>query len=108
MSVPTRRGHPAFFVLGASNGPHGSQQLEQAGVLHAIAMGIAGDGCLHHKTKSQKLGATPPKTREKTLEVKGPCLEQLSGNPQTCVYHGVCLGIGDVSGKAPLPGQGAW
>ena len=30
------------------------------------------------------------------------------GHPQTCVYPDVCLGDGDVSGKAPLPGQGAW
>ena len=30
------------------------------------------------------------------------------GHPQTCVDPDVCLGIGDVSGKAPLPGQGAW
>ena len=29
-------------------------------------------------------------------------------HPQTCVYPDVCLGIGDVCSKAPLPGQGAW
>ena len=29
------------------------------------------------------------------------------GHPQTCGYPDVCLGTGDVSGKAPLQGQGA-
>ena len=28
--------------------------------------------------------------------------------PQTCVYPHVCLGIDNVSGKAPLPGQRIW
>ena len=28
------------------------------------------------------------------------------GHPQTCVYPDVCSGIGNVSGKLPLPGQG--
>ena len=41
-----------------------------------------------------------------------PSLELLAGaqlgHPQTCVYPDVCLGIGDVSGKVPLPRQGPW
>ena len=32
----------------------------------------------------------------------------LFGRPQTCVYPNVCLGIGKVSGKAILLGQGVW
>ena len=36
-------------------------------------------------------------------------LENLLGIPRpVCVYPDVCLGIGDVSGKVPLPGQGPW
>ena len=35
-----------------------------------------------------------------------PALQKDLGHPQACVYPYVCLEIDNVSGKAPLPGQG--
>ena len=37
-----------------------------------------------------------------------PWTPKKGGDPQTCVYPDVCLGIAHVSGKAPLPAQGVW
>ena len=37
-----------------------------------------------------------------------PNFREFVGHPQTCVYPDVCLGIANVSGKAPFPGQGLW
>ena len=41
------------------------------------------------------------------VEVLGGC-RMVFGDPQTCVYPDVCLGIGHASGKAPFLGQGVW